>query len=486
MDDTKLLKRGNVTTEQARERNVTFWTTFIQEGLWAPYIGRSISLPEFTALPPTIDVELDQLTWENNDPPHGPGSESFVKPQPGMVSTTFVHTVKLMRIGERIMNTLYGIKADMSTLLRTGVVSEISLSLSTWLESLPPALVYYNHSPKNGLPHILMLHLTHAWLVILLHRPFYRPLSGLPAGSSGSGTVPPGSSTAAWAVKQCDRAALHVIMLLQTWHRLHNLRFCPPTAIQCCFIAGTTHLLALASSSTPKKQAEALGRAQDCINLMKLMAVSWPAGQHQQILLEGLLEEYGVSISGARSFAQTTNSSASMSASTSGSAEVKPSVPTLQPETGPYASQELQQHQLSTSFPTAASGMGYYLSGQGHSSNPSPPLIINQWSQPTARAHAQVQSQQAPSHSPVDELNAWMGTTVPDSAVPYPIHQLNLPLQDNQTHGHTAIPLPTPDWDPNSFELDRETQALLDNILRPHLDVLGPLPYDLGTGQGFH
>jgi hypothetical protein len=59
--------------------------------------------------------------------------------------------------------------------------------------------------PENALPHILMMHLSHAWLVILLYRPFYRPFAGLlssethnEAGTSQSGHV-------AWAVKVRSR-----------------------------------------------------------------------------------------------------------------------------------------------------------------------------------------------------------------------------------------------------------------------------------------
>lgn len=94
-------------------------------------------------------------------------------------------------------------------------------------------------------------------------------------------------------MQHCDRAAAHIVNLLQTWHRLHDLRFCPPTALQCCFVAGTTHLLAFVSNKTPKRKADALDRAKDCIRLMSYMAVSWPAGKQKQTLLENLLVEYG-------------------------------------------------------------------------------------------------------------------------------------------------------------------------------------------------
>ena len=59
-------------------------------------------------------------------------------------------------------------------------VADGSLALINWHENLPSSLALNYASPKNALPHILMMHLSHAWLVILLHRPFYRPLHGMP------------------------------------------------------------------------------------------------------------------------------------------------------------------------------------------------------------------------------------------------------------------------------------------------------------------
>jgi hypothetical protein len=60
------------------------------------------------------------------------------------------------------------------------LLTPVSLSLTTWYEQLPPQLVITSHSTKNLLPHILMMHLSWAWLSVLLHRPFYRPTAKMP------------------------------------------------------------------------------------------------------------------------------------------------------------------------------------------------------------------------------------------------------------------------------------------------------------------
>jgi len=56
-------------------------------------------MPEYTTGLPVIDDSLDQLPFEM--PPWGE-----IQSQPSMLSTAFLETVKLMQIGERIMNTM--------------------------------------------------------------------------------------------------------------------------------------------------------------------------------------------------------------------------------------------------------------------------------------------------------------------------------------------------------------------------------------------
>jgi len=61
-----------------------------------------MSTPAYTTRLPVIDPGLDLLEWS----PMIRETRGLLPTQPGMLSTTFVHTVKLMLIGERIMNTL--------------------------------------------------------------------------------------------------------------------------------------------------------------------------------------------------------------------------------------------------------------------------------------------------------------------------------------------------------------------------------------------
>ena len=85
---------------------------------------------------------------------------------------------------------------------------------------------------------------------------------------------------------------MQIVTLIQTWNKLHDLHFAPPPVLECCFTAGTTHLLAYTCAKTTKKRFDALQRVRECIDLMKVMADTWPAARQKQDLLEGLLEQY--------------------------------------------------------------------------------------------------------------------------------------------------------------------------------------------------
>lgn len=85
---------------------------------------------------------------------------------------------------------------------------------------------------------------------------------------------------------------MQIVSLLQTWHKLHDLRFAPPCILESCFTAGTTHLLAYTCARTQRKQLEALARAKECTRLMETMATSWPAAQQKHELLEQLTAQY--------------------------------------------------------------------------------------------------------------------------------------------------------------------------------------------------
>lgn len=81
----------------------------------------------------------------------------------------------------------------------SSVIPSASLSLSTWLEALPPALKLNSHSIRSALPHVLTMHISWASFMIMLHKSFYRPLVNLP--TTGNGDQPASNHNAMLAVK---------------------------------------------------------------------------------------------------------------------------------------------------------------------------------------------------------------------------------------------------------------------------------------------
>ncbi|OXC63478.1 hypothetical protein AYX13_06698 [Cryptococcus neoformans] len=282
VDSSPLVKNGRMSEAEMLLRNNTWWTIFIQDQCWSVYIGRPHSMQDHNTPLPLVDPSLDALPWTWTELSSG---ETTTPPQDCMLSSAFVETAKLSLIMQKVMTTLYSLRSDASRLQRDGAISELSLALDTWREQLPPNLVLTGHSNRNALPHVIMLQLAWEWLVILCYRSYYRF-----SVRSGSRAEPEGIS--AVAVKRCDRSAARINSLLRAYHNRFNLRFSPPTLLNVAFTAGTTHLLAAVHHRSIRIRAEALASANECVELLRLVAVSWPAARDKADILGGLVTEY--------------------------------------------------------------------------------------------------------------------------------------------------------------------------------------------------
>jgi hypothetical protein len=85
---------------------------------------------------------------------------------------------------------------------------------------------------------------------------------------------------------------------LKTWHRLHNLRYNTPTALQAAFTAGTTFLLSAVQTRAPKRRVSAIQGVKDCLMLLDHMGHSWTAAAQKAEILAGLASDYGVRLEG--------------------------------------------------------------------------------------------------------------------------------------------------------------------------------------------
>lgn len=99
VDTSPLVERGKLSREQFTQRCVTYWTCYVQEEMWAIYMGRTPLMSQWHSVPyPTADAVTDDWEWiwpDNRAPP-----------QKMYLSTAFVYTTSLMRIATEITTTM--------------------------------------------------------------------------------------------------------------------------------------------------------------------------------------------------------------------------------------------------------------------------------------------------------------------------------------------------------------------------------------------
>jgi hypothetical protein len=176
------------------------------------------------------------------------------------------------------------------------IVNEIGLQLEDWLRDLTADLQISATTNPKPLPHILMLHLTYAWLNLLLCRPL--TVSSTPSANSAPSTSRILAYSPADAAERCNRAVARIVSLFRLWRAAHGLRFIPITATQIAFTAGATyvHLLSAGTGGRQEMSVEdALGGAKECFRCLQEMGMTWPEANKKASILEQLIEEWAAS-----------------------------------------------------------------------------------------------------------------------------------------------------------------------------------------------
>ncbi|BEI84463.1 hypothetical protein CcaverHIS002_0410670 [Cutaneotrichosporon cavernicola] len=278
VDTSSLVAKGKLDHESAVQRNVTFWTCYCQETLWSQYIGRKPVLMEYSVPLPTADPATDATLWM-----WPLGAHQALAPQKSYLSTAFIHTVILIQACTEITRTMYAGRADKSALVENGTVERFSDTLDRILEDLPSELSVDPTKPDPVLPHILMVHLTFSWTVVLLYQPFSQVTRAVPDGDfERIGLI---------AMTRCHQAALRIVQLAAVWDEQHSLRFTPPTLSAIIYSAGTSFLLAAAQAGLPSQTAAAMQKVHDCLGFLEEIGRTWKAGRQQAAVLRGLLNE---------------------------------------------------------------------------------------------------------------------------------------------------------------------------------------------------
>ncbi|KAH9854843.1 hypothetical protein C2E23DRAFT_874926 [Lenzites betulinus] len=279
VDCSPWVKSGLVSPEDQLDRNWAYWATFSQDVLWSLYVGR-----ECCVLPPRKDRQIP-LPWVGSEIDQAPWywAQCKMPPQPSHVVRTFEKTCELMLIARRIMDFVNTLGPGSRREGSLQIVSEMDIQLNNWKDSLSPEVDLTAASRPNALPHRLMLHLTYWWLLLLLHRPFYRRKSG-------------GAGPEIDHVKLCNRAGDNIMLLLGIWNEKYSVRYLPITLMQVIFCAGTSFILsAVQATSGPRlgrvALTSALTQAEQCIRYLLIGGKSFDCANHLASILSTVLQE---------------------------------------------------------------------------------------------------------------------------------------------------------------------------------------------------
>ncbi|CAL1699935.1 unnamed protein product [Somion occarium] len=279
VDPSPWVKSGRIKQSDAIDRHWAYWETVTQDVCWSLYVGRdrcfihqkgenSRSIPV-----PLVGSDIDRAPW-HCEPAKFPLQTSNV-------ASVFAATCELMHVAERVLAFVNGLGNVQQS--RMQIVSELDIELNAWKDSLPPEIDLTASTRPVALPHRLTLHLAYWWMLILLHRPFYRRTK---SDSSGIDID---------HVKLANRAAENIMMIATSWHNNFSLRFCPLTIVQIVFSAGTVFVLsAIQAISGPRlgrvTLLASLRQIKQCMEYLDEIGESWICAHTIKSILINLLD----------------------------------------------------------------------------------------------------------------------------------------------------------------------------------------------------
>ncbi|KAI0051397.1 hypothetical protein FA95DRAFT_1554474 [Auriscalpium vulgare] len=280
LDCTPWVQAGLISESGKLDRNWGFWTTYCQDTTWSLYVGRDFcvsSLSDVQRIPvPFVDTKLDEIPW------HWPPGQNK---RPNYLSRTFAATAELLQIARLIMDVVsnfsrLGARQEANDFL----IAQMDLKLSTWKENLSAEVDISKSTYTMAMPHQLMLQMTHSWLAIILHRPFYRRRRANDDCNEED------------HIKPCNRAASEIMELAETWRKQYTLRYVPITFIQVVSAAGTIFILSAVQATTgPRLAAAALSAAQakaeQAIQYLEEIGESFASARGIADILRNLLHE---------------------------------------------------------------------------------------------------------------------------------------------------------------------------------------------------
>ncbi|KAG8738587.1 hypothetical protein FRC12_016696, partial [Ceratobasidium sp. 428] len=167
-------------------------------------------------------------------------------------------------------------------------VVNIHWTLEAWFSELPAELTISEQSSTAPLPHVIMLNILYWWLVLRLHKPYYRRASNRNASSTN--VLRPFGDL---SDTLCDRAARSIMLLVGLYSRWHGSRFFPRNMIQAVFSAGSMLVQWQASLTEAEtaRQTSNPGLIFECISTLRAIAETWPWAEGYVNQLQAVLQD---------------------------------------------------------------------------------------------------------------------------------------------------------------------------------------------------
>ncbi|ODV89698.1 hypothetical protein CANCADRAFT_4322 [Tortispora caseinolytica NRRL Y-17796] len=279
MNARKWLKSGILSAEEAFCRQTTFWGLYIQDGLWACYLGRpgSLNMRDISQQMPD-PYSIPDTVWKpytgRNDPLPEEWESIEMKDQLG---TLTYYSILLAQHTHDVVEILYpGRDQPLSELIN--FASATRVKLAEWYTELPASLLCSTTSTRPILPHVILLHLQYWVTTILLNRPFLNQKQYTAVRDDSE--------------RLCRNAAVNISSLMAKYYRLYTLRRINIAVVHMTFTAATIHLLTVCTAKQSNLKAEARSGLLICCAALSLLSKTYSNARISLVLLTRLMTRW--------------------------------------------------------------------------------------------------------------------------------------------------------------------------------------------------
>lgn len=274
---------------ELQERRRIWYACVVMDKYVSAYIGRPLGICEHdfdTDLPSESDVEESEHWLPHGSRPLAdlgshPKSEK-VSQKPGRIISTFNASAKLSSLLGEVVTNLY---APRSISSRHSARANLESQLDKWFIELPETLRLDNGGEISP-PHILTLHMQYWCAVLLLHRPFIRPLDPAKTKSPDSTdeSRKEARATTARCHELCAGAANHITSIASIFMEYYFIARSPAFLCYYLFTAGIMHVTTLSLHPTDPQASTGLTKSMEALSQME---TTWPSASRALVLLRG-------------------------------------------------------------------------------------------------------------------------------------------------------------------------------------------------------